>query len=97
MEIQFANRNLEDRYTNANNAIRAWGTVVARKYIQRVEQLKAVGNEHEIRALPGVRAHRLSGARAGRLALTLHGRWRLEITIEGDVILVEEVSNHYGD
>ena len=97
MEIEFRRRELEDRYVDVTAGTRAWGSAIARKYIQRIEQLKAVRNEQEIRALPGVRAHRLAGTRAGRMALTLHDRWRVEVALADDVILIEEVSNHYGD
>ena len=44
-----------------------------------------------------LRAHALHGAKSGRLALNLHDRWRMEVTFEGDILRIEEVSNHYGD
>lgn len=44
-----------------------------------------------------LRFHALHGPKEGRYALTLHDRWRMEVTLDGDTLRVEEVSNHYGD
>jgi plasmid maintenance system killer protein len=41
--------------------------------------------------------HLLPGDRKGQHAMTLQGRWRLIVTVEGDTVIVEEVTNHYGD
>jgi plasmid maintenance system killer protein len=45
-----------------------------------------------------LRLHKLSGDRQDTYAATIHGRWRLILRkISETEILIEEVSNHYGD
>jgi plasmid maintenance system killer protein len=42
--------------------------------------------------------HPLKGDREGQYSLTVLGRWRLILTVEGDdAVVIEEVSNHYGN
>jgi plasmid maintenance system killer protein len=47
--------------------------------------------------MASLRLHPLTGDRQGFYALTLSGRWRLILTVEGDAVIIEEVTNHYGD
>jgi len=54
----------------------------------------------ELQSLPGLRCHPLSGDRKGQYAVNLNGFYRLIFTLKGDVleiVLIEEVSKHYGD
>lgn len=97
MEIEFADRQLERRYEVPAEAQRAWGDVVARKFVQRVNQLRAARHQREVYALRALRLHQLTGDRSGRWAMTLHGSWRLEITFAAETAIIEGVSNHYDD
>lgn len=97
MDVSFRDRQLLRRYEDELEANRAWGHVVARKFVQRINQLAAVRDPRELYALRSLRLHQLTGDRAGRWSIVLHGPWRLEVTIGGNEIMVEEVSNHYGD
>ena len=47
--------------------------------------------------LMSLHLHPLTGDRQGYYSLTLSGRWRLILTVEGDTVTIEEVTNHYGD
>ena len=100
MEIRFRTRKLQRQYESSAEAARAYGRDVARKYIQRVDLIKAIHNLAEMKALPGLDCHPLKGDRAGQWAISLTGFWRLIFTLSGDqleIVLVEEVSKHYGD
>lgn len=73
---------------------------MALKYIQRIDLLQEASDVDEVRRLPGLDCHPLKGRRAGQFGITLRGRWRLIIALEGEkneVISVKEVSKHYGD
>jgi plasmid maintenance system killer protein len=49
--------------------------------------------------MPWLRLHHLSGQRSGQFSIVLDRRWRLILTLleEENRIIIEEVTNHYGD
>ena len=55
LQVDFRTKKLKQRYLRSDEAIRAWGAKVGRKYIELI------------------------------------------IRVEGQVVIVEEVSGHYGD
>lgn len=93
----FASDALEERFRSFQEATRVWGAEVARAYVKRVTFLVQAEDERAIRAYRGLRLHALKGRFAGRSAMDLVGRWRLIVTISGDTVRIEEVSNHYDD
>lgn len=100
MEVRFRTNKLRKCYENYQAGCREWGLEVTKKYIQRIDLLQEASNMDEIRSLPGLDCHPLKGRREGQYGITLHGRWRLIIALEGkmnEVIRVKEVSKHYGD
>ena len=100
VEVIFANKKLEKCYLDHLQGRRAWGPEVGRKYIQRIDLLQEAADMPEVRKLPGLDCHPLKGGRKGQFGITLHGRWRLIFSLQGDkarIIRVEEVSKHYGD
>lgn len=99
MKVTFRNRSLKERYEDVNKASRAWGTQVARRYIQRIGQIEAMPTFHSLFSIRSLRLHPLKGNRRGQYALTLVGRYRLIIEQDdaSDTVLVSEVSNHYDD
>jgi len=79
---------------------RAWGPEVAKKYIQRIDLLQEASDMEEVKKLPGLDCHPLEGKRKHQFGMTIHGRWRLVISLQeakAKVIRVEEVTKHYGD
>jgi proteic killer suppression protein len=81
-------------------AVREFGAEVARRYIQRILIVKNTRSVDELRRLPGLRFHALSGNRDGQYAINLTGFYRLIVTLEGtelQIVRIEEVSKHYGD
>lgn len=100
MEVIFGTKKLEKCYLDHLQGQRAWGPEVGRKYIQRIDILQETSDMAEVRKLPGLACHPLKGGRKGQFGITLHGRWRLIFSLQGDkarIIRVEEVSKHYGD
>ena len=97
MEVTFASRRLENAYLEASQAIREWGEVVGRKYVQRVEIIRAAARFEDLYTLRVLRQHPLKGEHEGKHALTIHDRWRLIVRSAGTHVEVLEVTNHYGD
>lgn len=100
MEIKFKTRILEKCYTAHKEAVKSFGEQVARKYVQRVNIIKAAKNLDELKTLPGLRCHPLTGNRQGQFAINLTGFYRLIFTLEGkllQIVSIEEVSKHYDD
>ena len=100
MEVIFVKKKLERCYTDHLQGHKTWGQEVARKYIQRIDLLQEASNMSEVKKLPGLNCHPLKGSRKGKFGISLHDRWRLVFSLCGEkatIILVEEVSKHYGD
>lgn len=100
VEIKFRTKKLEKCYTESKQAVKAFGSEVARKYIQRINLIKAAKRLEDVERLPGLRCHALKGTRAGQYAVKLTGFYRLIFTVKGkslNVAMVEEVSKHYDD
>lgn len=100
MEVRFRTRKLERQYVESRLAERAYGKEVARKYIQRVNIIRACVDFGELMAQRPLACHPLRGDRAGQYAIKLTGFIRLIVTFEAgeiDVVCIEEVSKHYGD
>lgn len=76
MEILFKSEKLRKRCTEQKTAIRDLGAVRAKKLRVRLDDLAAVDNLAVTRTLPG-HYHELSGNRAGQLAVSLDGPYRL--------------------
>ncbi|GBO90464.1 type II toxin-antitoxin system RelE/ParE family toxin [Marinobacter salsuginis] len=100
MLVEFRSKKLEKCYREAKAASRAFGDVIGKKYIQRINIIKQTRNLDELQSLPGLRCHPLSGDRKGQYAVNLNGFYRLIFSLKDDVleiVLIEEVSKHYGD
>jgi len=99
MDIQFLSRQLQRCYEHESVALRAWGPEVGRRYIQRLDLILAADTFNSLLSMRYLRLHPLSGDRAGEWSITLRGRWRLIVEPSGDgrLLLIREVSNHYGD
>ena len=98
MIIHFAHSDLEECAEDVRKAIRRWGSIVGDKYPQRLTIIASLPNFDAMYAYRLLRLHRLSGDRQETYAVTIHGRWRLILRkLSETEILVEEVSNHYGD
>ena len=97
MEVFFRTRRLERNYQRSAGAVREWGAVVGRKYVTRINQLRRLRNFREAYEVRAFALHQLRGERRGTFAISLNERWRLIIS-KGDseeIVVIEEVSNHY--
>ena len=97
MQVDFRIRKLKRRYQESDEAIRAWGPKVGRKYIGRIDIIKQVKSIEELASLPALHFHELKGERAGQYAINLTEFDRLIVKVEEQVVIIEEVSGHYGD
>ena len=97
MKVKFRTRELQRCAQEENNAYREWGPDVGRAYLRRIATIRNISEFRKLFDIVSLRLHALTGDRAGSFALILTGRWRLIITVEEDTVVVEEVSNHYGD
>jgi proteic killer suppression protein len=100
VEVAFGTKKLEKCYLNIAQGARTWGLQVARKYIQRIDILQEASDLAEVERMPGLECHPLKGKRRGQFAVTLHDRWRLAFSLQGQqvkVVRIEEVTKHYGD
>lgn len=99
MQVFFRTRRLQRNYEDATRAIADWGHDVGLRYVQRISEILDAQDVDQLYRTPALRLHPLRGSRAGELSIYLTGRWRLIIT-RGDTpqsVIIEEVSNHYGD
>jgi proteic killer suppression protein len=98
--VNFKTKKLEKCYCQGKQAQKEFGNQIAKKYIQRVNFIKAAKNLDEVMSLPRLKCHPLKGNRKGQYAVKLSGFYRLIFTVDGDclnVALIEEVSKHYDD
>ena len=100
MQIAFRTKKLQKQYEVSQQAFRAYGQEVGRKYIQRISIIKQTRTFEELKTLHGLNCHPLKGDRRGKWSISLTGFHRLIITISRDeieVVRIEEVSKHYDD
>jgi len=98
LEIRFKTKKLEKQYLSSNEAIKAYGVQVAKKYIMRINILKSAKSFEDLYSMPSLKFHPLTGNRQGEYAISLTGYYRLIIINDGevfDIAKIEEVSKHY--
>jgi plasmid maintenance system killer protein len=76
MEITFKNESLRKRCTGTKAGIKKWGQRNAELLRRRLDDLEASPALSTMRHLPG-KCHELKGDRAGELAVSLDGPYRL--------------------
>jgi proteic killer suppression protein len=80
MIMSYKNRRLEKDLSDEKALTRRWGPLQASRIKQRLFELLAAENLETLRTLPQVRAHELSGNRAGQISLDIKHPYRLLIT-----------------
>lgn len=95
MDIRFRTRRLERCFFDSSRATREWGTVVGRRYVQRVEALKAADRFETLFDVRALDLHPLREGRRGQYAVRLTGGMRLIITRDAGVVTVEEVTDYH--
>ena len=97
MLVGFRSSHLQRCFEDEVLAVRAWGQVAGKGYVRVIRILTAVRDFRDLYRLSQLRLHPLHGSRSGEYAMTLSGRWRVIVTLEEPGVVVEEVTNHYGD
>ncbi|MBU2497864.1 MAG: killer suppression protein [Proteobacteria bacterium] len=80
MIISFGSRKLEKILSDEKAVTLRYGPEQAKKIRQRLFELQAAENLETLRTLPQVRAHELTGNRAGQISLDVKHPFRLLIT-----------------
>lgn len=97
MDISFRSRQLERRFTNGTDAIRAWGPIVGRRYVARIRTLRGAPSIASLYDIQSFDLHPLTGDRAGQYAIRLTGQVRLIVTLAGEsAVMIEEVVDYHG-
>jgi proteic killer suppression protein len=100
LDVRFRDAELRGCYEKEARGRTRWGAKVARSYIRRINQLFACASEQDLRNLPPLRFHALTGQRKGEYAIDIDGFWRIILTFEDrahQILIIEEVSKHYDD
>ena len=96
MNVSFRNRRLARCYADVRLAVREWGPDVGRRYVRRVDLLRAARSMEDLRMNRALDLHALRGNRAGRHALRLTGRMRLIVSFTETGAEIEEVVDYHG-
>jgi len=98
--VKFKTRQLEICFRQYRKASKTFDDQIARKYIQRINIIQNSRSLNDLMSLPGLRCHALKGTRKGEYAINLSGFYRLIFKLTGgqlEIVMIEEVSKHYGD
>lgn len=79
MEVIFNSRKMQKICASERGMKRECGPVRAKILARRLQQLQAVDNLADLKALPQVNCHELSGNRKGQLTVDLDQPYRLAI------------------
>ena len=90
MLITFKNKKLEKEFRDEKVLKRRWGPEQAKLIARRLTELAAAENLETLRKLPQVRAHELSGSRAGQISLDVKQPYRLLIVSDHEETPLKE-------
>lgn len=94
MYIEFKSNKLRRRCELHNEGVQAWGEQLARKVVQRLNELKTIPEIQSLRNLPHLRCHPLQGSRAGQYAIDLDKSWRLVFELlDGEKAIESDTSS----
>jgi proteic killer suppression protein len=77
MIVYFHTKKLQKACCAEKEAVRTYGPPLARKLMQRLQELAAADNLADIGRVPPPRCHELTGGRAGQLSVDLQHPYRL--------------------
>jgi plasmid maintenance system killer protein len=99
MQVEFKTDELAKWFTTAKEARKALGEQIAKAYRKQVELLQAAPNQSELSRIPQLHFKAMAKGTplAGKYSIRLSGFMRIVLSIEGQVITVEEVSKHYDE
>ena len=96
MYIEFKSKKLRKRCEEFELAKRAWGKDIAKKLVQRLQEIQAQPTLKELCQLPAARCHALTGKRKAQFAVDLVHPYRLvfEPIQTSQEIYVDQVLDH---
>lgn len=98
MELEFSSKHLDQASLDFSMSSRIFGVQIGRKYIQRLDILRAVGKFSQLYGIQSLRLHPLKGNRAGQYSITLTGNYRLIVEkAKEDKVLIVDVEDYHGD
>jgi proteic killer suppression protein len=98
VELEFLLKHLDKASLDFSESSRIFGTQIGRKYIQRLDILRAVEKFSQLYGFQALRLHPLKGNRTGRYAITLIGNYRLIVEkIREDKVNILDVEDYHGD
>ena len=102
MHVKFKSKKYEkfyqdDKYRRSKAGSKICPQKLAPRFVQRIDLIQEVRDLNDLKQLPGLHCHLLTGDLKGHYAVTLQGKWRLILMLEDNeqTVVVEEVSNHY--
>ena len=102
MEFRFADKCIERVYTEGRSAraARRYPPEVVKLFFRRIASIDAALTEMDLYQLKGARLEKLK-TKPGIYSMRLNDQWRLELnfeeTPEGRVVIIRDISKHYGD
>jgi len=100
VDFEFSEGKLEKLYTRGTGA-HAYPEGVVDSFLRRVRTVDAARDERDLRVPASVHFEKLRGNYAGSYSLRLKGRWRLILRIvsrqDRKVVVIDEITQHYGD
>jgi toxin HigB-1 len=98
VELEFLSKHLDKASLDFSESSRIFGTQIGRKYIQRLDILRAVEKFSQLYGFQALRLHPLKGNHTGQYAIILTGNYRLIVEkIKEDKVLIVDVEDYYGD
>lgn len=98
MEIDFSSNRLNNAGSSLSEASRIYGVPIGRKYIQRLNILRAVEKFSQLFGFQALRLHPLKGNRAGQYSMILTGNYRMIVEkIKEDKVRIVDVEDYHGD
>lgn len=108
MEIQTETKKLQKQLENDSKLVKAFGSQVAKKIMQRITELRAAENLSAISHLPPPRLHQLTGDYKDYFAVDVSSNMRMvfrgldasgEFCVDKDAIIsirIKEVTDYHG-
>ena len=98
MELEFSLNRLNNAGSSLSEASRIYGVPIGRKYIQRLNILRAVEKFSQLFGFQALRLHPLKGNRAGQYSIILTGNYRMIVEkIKEDKVRIVDVEDYHGD
>lgn len=101
MQVEFAKPQLRRCFESQQTALGAWPEAIAKRYIMTIKLMYSAKSLGDLARLPSLRLEKLQGEKKGVWSMRLNRGWRLTFTVvkvDGvEILMVREVSNHYGD